>query len=491
MPAGFTAADFYYLLPEILLTAGALLVLVVDLLAPRRDAAVLGTALATLAASGVAVLAFAGVDTTISAGLLAVDGFAAFFKVLFLLSAGITLLMSAPYLQVEGVRPGEFCFLILCATLGMMFMASGIDLITLFIGLETMAISFYILTGFLKPSRRSNEAAVKYFLLGAFSLGLLLYGMSLFYGVAGTTSLAGIADALAGSEGSLLLSLALILLGAGMGFKIAAVPFHMWAPDVYEGAPTPVTAFLSVGSKAASFAMLLRILLEGIPGLVADWQVFFWALAAVSMTVGNIAAITQSNIKRMLAYSSIAHAGYVLIGVVAASDRGVTATMVYLWVYLFMQLGAFAILSMLRRKDVVGDELKDLSGLYFRQPAAAFAMLIFMLSLGGIPPTAGFMGKFWLFSAAIDSGFIWLAVIGVVNSAISLYYYVRVVVFMWLKEETLGSPIVIRPAIATALVIAVVGSVLFGVYPQMLFDQAQSATEMLGASAPAAVLYQP
>ena len=491
MPAGFTAADFYYLLPEILLTAGALLVLVVDLLAPRRDAAVLGTALATLAASGVAVLAFAGLDTTISAGLLAVDGFAAFFKVLFLLSAGITLLMSAPYLQVEGVRPGEFCFLILCATLGMMFMASGIDLITLFIGLETMAISFYILTGFLKPSRRSNEAAVKYFLLGAFSLGLLLYGMSLFYGVTGTTSLAGIADALAGTEGSLLLSLALILLGAGMGFKIAAVPFHMWAPDVYEGAPTPVTAFLSVGSKAASFAMLLRILLDGIPGMVADWQVFFWALAAVSMTVGNIAAITQSNIKRMLAYSSIAHAGYVLIGVVAASDRGVTATMVYLWVYLFMQLGAFAILAMLRRKDVVGDELKDLSGLYFRQPAAAIAMLIFMLSLGGIPPTAGFMGKFWLFSAAIESGFIWLAVIGVVNSAISLYYYIRVVVFMWLKEETLGSPITIRPALATALVIAVVGSLLFGVYPQVLFDQAQSATEMLGASAPAAVLLQP
>ena len=491
MPAGFTAADFYYLLPEILLTAGALLVLVVDLLAPRRDSAVVGTALAVLAASGVAVLAFAGLDTTISAGLLAVDGFAAFFKVLFLLSAGITILMSVPYLQVEGVRAGEYCFLILCATLGMMFMASGIDLITLFIGLETMAISFYILTGFLKPSRRSNEAAVKYFLLGAFSLGLLLYGMSLFYGVTGTTSLAGIAEALAGAERSLLLSLALILLGAGMGFKIAAVPFHMWAPDVYEGAPTPVTAFLSVGSKAASFAMLLRILLDGIPGMVADWQVFFWALAAVSMTVGNIAAITQSNIKRMLAYSSIAHAGYVLIGVVAASDRGVTATMVYLWVYLFMQLGAFAILSMLRRKDVVGDELKDLSGLYFRQPAAAFAMLIFMLSLGGIPPTAGFMGKFWLFSAAIESGFIWLAVIGVVNSAISLYYYVRVVVFMWLKEETLGSPIVIRPAIATALVIAVVGSLLFGVYPQVLFDQAQSASEMLGASVPASVLLQP
>jgi NADH-quinone oxidoreductase subunit N len=401
------------------------------------------------------------------------------------------MLMSSPYLRVEGLRAGEYYFLILCATLGMMFMASGVDLITLFIGLETMAVSFYVLAGYLKPNPRSNEAAVKYFLLGAFSLGVLLYGMSILYGVTGTTSLEGTAAALADQGSSPLLVLAVVLVGAGMGFKIAAVPFHMWAPDVYEGAPTPVTAFLSVGSKAASFAMLIRIFMEGLPSLGAEWTALFWGLAVVTMTVGNIAALTQSNLKRLLAYSSIAHAGYLLMGVVAGTQRGVAAMLVYVGVYLFMQLGAFAILSMLRRKDVVGDELKDLSGLYFRQPAAAFAMLIFMLSLGGIPPTAGFMGKFWLFSAAIDSGFVWLAVIGVVNSAISLYYYVRVVVFMWLKEETLGSPIVIRPAIAAALVIAVVGSVLFGVYPQALFDQAQSATEMLGASAPAAVLYQP
>ncbi|MEE3201681.1 MAG: NADH-quinone oxidoreductase subunit N, partial [Acidobacteriota bacterium] len=369
------------------------------------------------------------------------------------------------------------------ATLGMMFMASGIDLITLFIGLETMAIAFYILAGFLKPSQRSNEAAVKYFLLGAFSLGLLLYGMSLLYGATGTTSLNGIAAALAGGERSLILTLALILIGAGMGFKIAAVPFHMWAPDVYEGAPTPVTAFLSVGSKAASFAMLLRIFFVGLPFLVSDWQTLFWVLAAITMTVGNIAAITQTNTKRMLAYSSIAHAGYVLVGVVAGTERGITATLVYLWVYLFMQLGAFAILSMLRRQDVVGDELKDLSGLYFRKPFAAIAMLIFMLSLGGIPPTAGFMGKVWVFGAAIDQGFIWLAVIGVVNSAISLYYYYRIIVFMWLKEETLGSDIEMSPGIATVLGIAVVGSIFFGIFPDMLFDYAQTASEVLGSPA--------
>ena len=486
MPAGFTAADFYYLLPELLLTGGALLVLMVDVVLPRRDWASFGMTLLTLAVTGAAVVGFTGVDTTISAGLLAIDGFATFFKAIVIVSALLTVLMSPSYLRVEAVRPGEYYFLILCATLGMLFMASGVDLITLFIGLETMAVSFYVLAGYLKPNQRSNEASVKYFLLGAFSLGILLYGMSLFYGAAGTTSLAGIAEALASGERTLTLSLALVLLVAGMGFKIAAVPFHMWAPDVYEGAPTPVTAYLSVGSKAASFAMILRIFIEGLPSLAADWQLLFWVLAAVTMTVGNVAAITQSNTKRMLAYSSIAHAGYVLIGVVAATERGVAAAMVYLWVYVFMQLGAFAVVAMLRRQDVIGDELKDLSGLYLRKPLAAIAMLVFMLSLGGIPPTAGFMGKLWLFGAAIESGLVWLAVIFVVNSVISLYYYYRVIVFMWLKDETIGSDFGVSPAMATALIIAVVGSLLFGVYPQVLFDHAQIAADTFGSAVPAA-----
>ena len=237
-----------------------------------------------------------------------------------------------------------------------------------------------------------------------------------------------------GQERDPRLVLAVILVVAGVAFKIAAVPFHMWAPDVYEGAPTPITAFLSVGSKAASFAMLLRIFIEGLPAMSADWRLLFEALAIVTMTVGNVAALTQSNIKRMLAYSSIAHAGYILIGVVAGTTRGVSAILIYLFVYAFMQLGAFTVIVLLRRRDVVGDELRDFSGLSFRQPAAAFAMLLFMLSLGGIPPTAGFMGKLWLFGAAIDSGYVWLAVIGVLNSAISLYYYIRVVVFMYLEE---------------------------------------------------------
>jgi NADH-quinone oxidoreductase subunit N len=488
MPAGFTTADFYYILPEIVLTAGALVVLLVDLLFKDRDDLTLTATLGTLLVTSVVLFSFVGVDTTASRGLLAIDGFATLFKFIFLFAAAVTVLMSTSYLKVEGVRAGEYYFLIVCATLGMMFMASGVDLITLFIGLETMAVSFYILAGFLKPNQRSNEAAVKYYVLGAFSTGILLYGMSLLYAVSGSTKLSEIAAAVGAEGSSGLVILAVIFVGAGMAFKIAAVPFHMWAPDVYEGAPTPITAYLSVGSKAAAFAMLLRVFVEGLPTIVADWQVFFWWLAVLTMTVGNVAAITQSNIKRMLAYSSIAHSGYVLIGIVAGTSRGWTAAIVYLVVYAFMQLGAFAVVTALRRRDVVGDELKDLSGLYSRSPMAAIAMLVFMLSLGGIPPTAGFMGKIWIFGAAIDQGFISLAIIGVVNSAISLFYYIRVVVFMWIKEEVVGSEITIGPAMATALCVTLVGSILFGIYPQPLFEQAQAAAATLGAAASVAVL---
>jgi NADH-quinone oxidoreductase subunit N len=466
---------------------------------PRDRQSILAwVTLAVLGATSIALVPVADANLQVSRGLIAVDNFALFFKVIFLLSAAITVLMSVKYLDIEGTRAGEYYFLILCATLGMMFMAGGTDLITLFIGLETMAVSFYILTGYLKPSRRSNEAAVKYFLLGAFSLGLLLYGMSLMYGLSGTTNLRLIATALAGQESDPRLILAVILVVAGMGFKIAAVPFHMWAPDVYEGAPTPITGFLSVGSKAASFAMLLRIFVEGLPSMrisIGESMVqagapaigwggvgLFYILAVVTMTVGNFAALTQSNLKRMLAYSSIAHAGYLLIGVVAGTARGITAMLVYLFIYVFMQLGAFAVLALMRRQDVMGEELKDLNGLFFRQPFAAVAMLLFMLSLGGIPPTAGFMGKFWLFSAAIESGYVWLAVIGVLNSAVSLYYYIRIVVYMMLKNEPAGSEPRQSPALAFVLGTAVVATLLLGIYPQPLFEFAQASAATLGVS---------
>src|SRR5438477_1091754 len=417
MPAGLSTSDFYYILPELALTGGALIVLIADVLLPRGNKALGWITLAAIGATLASLAPFTSTHVEVAHGLLAVDRFALFFKIVFLVAAAITVLMSVRYLAIEGVSPGEYSFLILCSTLGMMVMAGGIDLISIFIGLETMAVSFYILVGFIKPNQRSNEAAVKYFLLGAFSLGILLYGMSLMYGMSGTTNLRAMSTVFAGQERDPRLVLAVILVVAGVGFKIAAVPFHMWAPDVYEGAPPPVTAFLSVGSKAASFAMLLRIFLEGLPAMIDHWRLLFEALAIVTMTVGNLAALTQSNIKRMLAYSSIAHAGYLMIGIVAGTPRGIAAMLIYLAVYSFMQLGAFAVIITLRRQDVVGDELKDFSGLHVRQPFAAFAMLLFMLSLGGIPPTAGFMGKLWLFGAAIDAAYIWVAVTGVLNRA--------------------------------------------------------------------------
>src|SRR5437764_10283855 len=337
MPQVVLTSDFYYFRPELVLTAGALLVLIADVALPRANRGALSwVTLAAVGATLASLLPFTSTHVEVAHGLLAVDRFALFFKIVFLVAAAITVLMSVRYLAIEGASPGEYYFLILCATLGMMVMAGGIDLITIFIGLETMAVSFYILAGFIKPNQRSNEAAVKYFLLGAFSLGILLYGMSLMYGLSGTTNLRTMAITFVGQERDPRLVLAVILVVAGVGFKVAAVPFHMWAPDVYEGAPTPVTAFLSVGSKAASFAMLIRIFLEGMPSLSGDWRLLFYVLSILTMTAGNIAAVTQSNVKRMLAYSSIAHAGYLLIGIVAGTARGLTAMLVYLMIYAFM-----------------------------------------------------------------------------------------------------------------------------------------------------------
>src|SRR5262245_58518017 len=293
MPPGISASDFYYITPELVLTAGSLILLIADVALPRRSLLLGLVTVAAILATLASLVPFRNVQVEVSNGLIAVDSFALFFKVIFLLAAMLTVLMSQRYLEVEGASPGEYYFLILCATLGMMIMAGGVDLITAFIGLETMAVSFYILAGFIKPNQRSNEAAVKYFLLGAFSLGVLLYGMSILYGLSGTTNLRVMSSIFTGQERDLRLVLAVILIVAGMGFKIAAVPFHMWAPDVYEGAPTPVTAFLSVGSKAAAFAMILRIFLEGLPTMNADWRLLFEVLAIVTMTAGNIAALTQ------------------------------------------------------------------------------------------------------------------------------------------------------------------------------------------------------
>ena len=440
----------------------------------------------------------ADANVQVSRGLIAVDRFALFFKVIFLgVGRAHRADERASTSRSRARGPGEYYFLILCATLGMMFMAGGTDLITLFIGLETMAISFYILTGFLKPSRRSNEAAVKYFLLGAFSLGILLYGMSLMYGLSGTTNLRDDRDG-AGRTGTRSAARPRGHPGRrrhGLQDCRGAVP-HVGARRVRRRADAdhrlPVgrlegrvvrDAAAHLRREPADDARLEAA--SATPCRGADDRLgrsMFYVLAVVTMTVGNFAALTQSNLKRMLAYSSIAHAGYLLIGVVAGTARGVTAMLVYLFVYAFMQLGAFAVLALMRRHDVVGDELKDLNGLFFRQPFAAVAMLLFMLSLGGIPPTAGFMGKFWLFGAAIESGYVWLAVIGVLNSAVSLYYYIRIVVYMMLKNEPAGSEPRQSPALAVAMGVAVVATLLLGVYPQPLFEFAQASAATLGAS---------
>ncbi len=480
MPPGLSAREFAYLLPETVLTLGALGLLLLDVVLPRLRALPTAATLVVLGVTLMLVAPMRDLDLRIANGFLAIDTFAWFMKLLFLAAAIVTVLMSHRYLEVEQVPRGEYCFLLLCATLGMMVMASAAELVTAFIGLETMAVCFYILTGYIKPNPRSNEAAVKYFLLGAFSLAMLLYGMSLLYGVTGETELARIGALVTGQSGDPRLTLSIVLLVAGLGFKIAAVPFHLWAPDVYEGAPTPVAAFLSVGSKAAAFALILRLFAEGLAAARADWSVIFQVLAFLTMTAGNIAALTQSNTKRMLAYSSVAHAGYLLIGVTAGTPRGIAAVLFYLAAYAAMQLGAFAVVVLLRRADVVGDELRDLSGLHARQPLAAFAMLVCLLSLGGMPPTAGFMGKFRLFGAAIDAGHVALAVAGVLNSVLSLYYYMRVVMFMYVRPAVPAAVegVVVPPMLRVAMATAAAATLLLGLYPTLVFEAADRSARL-------------
>jgi NADH-quinone oxidoreductase subunit N len=357
-------------------------------------------------------------------------------------------------------------------------MASGYDLVTLFIGLETMALSFYILAGFLRSERRSNEGALKYLLLGAFSSGILAYGFSLLYGLSGSTNLDEIATAIsmdiqrnAGTP-SLLPLLALVTVSAGLFFKVAAVPFHMWAPDVYEGAPTSITAYVSVASKAASFALLLRLFLVAFLPVRANWELLLGVVAIATMTVGNFAAITQSNIKRLLAYSSIAHVGYILLGIVAGNATGLKGVAFYLFAYTFMNTGAFAVVILLRRKGVIGDELEDMNGLIQRNPGAAVLMLIFLVSLAGIPPTAGFVGKWIIFWGLIEAKHYVFAIFGALYIVPAVYYYFRIVVHMWMTEVTDPVRPTISPAQWAALAVAVIVVLGAGIFPEQILKLA-------------------
>jgi NADH-quinone oxidoreductase subunit N len=471
----FRPQDLGAIGPELELALFGMILLVADLLVESKR--VLGyIALAGIAWSGFFLFRLNGAHVPAYGGLLMVDQFAWFFKLIFLIAAALAILISFRYLDIEREQHGEYYALILFATMGMMFMVGAMDLITLYIGLETMAIATYILVGFLRGSPRSNEASLKYFLLGAFSSGILLYGFSLLYGIAGSTRFNAIAEALAQRPMSDPLSLmALVTVCAGMFFKIAAVPFHQWTPDAYEGAPTSITAYMSVAVKAASFAMMVRLFIFALYPLRPHWVVLMSVVAALTMTVGNIAAITQSSVKRLLAYSSISHAGYVLLGLIPDNATGMTAIPIYLLIYTFTNLGVWAVVVALRRKDVIGEHIDEMSGLFFKHPTVSVVMLILLLSLAGIPPTAGFIGKYYLFAGLVETNHNLLAVIAVLNAAISMYFYLRIVVAMFMRDATEKTGLSLSPGLVTTMAIALIFTMWIGLYPDPFIDMARSA----------------
>ena len=477
MTAAFNpGADTLHALPEVFLCTMAIIVLILSFAVPGRRGWMEGLSVAAVVGTGALLLWQLGQPVSAFSGMYLVDNFALFFKAVFLISTLFVILMSINYLQLERVPVGEFYAVLLFSTLGMMFIASGGNLLSLYVGLETMSISIYVLAGFLKRDRKSNEAALKYLLMGAFTSGVILYGIALLYGLTGTLDIKQTAATLVQMKlSNPALLLAMVMLTAGFGFKIAAVPFHMYVPDVYEGAMTTVTAFLAVGSEAAGVAALLRVFLGAIPQIQGDWAVLFWILSVLTMTVGNVLAMAQRNMKRMLAYSSIAHIGYVLIGFVVGTEQGISAMLLYVLIYEFMTAGAFAMVIYLRTETVKGDLIEDFAGLARVRPVAAAAMVIFLMSLTGIPPTAGFVGKFYLFGAAINSGYIWLAVVAAVNTAISLFYYMRVAMVMYMLESP--GPVSVsssRPLYA-ALIFAVLGTLIMGIYPGPFLDLAQAS----------------
>ncbi len=480
-------AQFVPFLPEIVLaTAGFALLLAGMRLGTRGTRAMVGCAVATLGVVAVLVWLVArpvAGPETILGGMLVVDGFAVYFKLLLLAASAVALVMSAGYLERSPYGAGEFSALVLFSTVGMFVMASGANLVSLYVGLELMALSVYVLVGYFKLENKSNEGAVKYFVLGALSSGVLLYGISLVYGSLGTLDLAAIRDALrATPSANLTLVLGILLVAFGMLFKVAAVPFHVWTPDAYEGAPTPVTAFMSVGPKAAAFAMFLRVFLGAFGPEVSHWRGVVLVVAGLTMIYGNVAALTQDNVKRMLAYSSIAHAGYALMGLVAASKLGTWSVLMYMLIYSFMNLGAFGFVIMLESRGYAGETIADWAGLAKRHPAAAAGMLLFMLSLAGIPPTAGFMGKLYVFAAAVQAGYVGLAVIGVIMSAVSLFYYFRIVVQMYLKDGPGDEPATLmRDRWLEAMIgVCAVVTLVIGVWPAPVVSWAQSGLNALG-----------
>ncbi|MEB2284572.1 MAG: hypothetical protein B6D46_00795 [Polyangiaceae bacterium UTPRO1] len=427
-----------------------------------------------LAVCAVVTACLAGQKSMTFAGTFALDGYALFFDLLFLVAGMVVVLMSMTYLEGTGIPAGDYYGLLVFALAGMIVMASANDLILVFLGLEIMSISVYVLAGAWRTQLRSNEAAMKYFLLGAFATGFLLYGIALVYGATGAFRLDLIAAAAAGAPHRALMVAGVAMLLVAFGFKVAAVPFHMWTPDVYEGAPTTITALMAVAVKAAGFAAFVRVFLHAFAGLHADWGMLLWVMAALTMTVGNVLALVQRNVKRMLAYSSIAHAGYILVALVASGAAGGAAALYHLLAYSFMTLGAFGVVAALGSVGEPNEMLDDYAGVGFRRPLLGVTMAIFMLSLTGIPPFAGFTGKFYIFTAAIRDGYYVLAVIGVLNSAISAGYYIRVLIAMYLTPGAEESGRVARqPYLVTSIVFSAVMTVLIGVFPALWMQLAR------------------
>ncbi len=465
--ADFTPSMILAILPQILLVVLALVVLAVDLIVPKRSRGILGwVSAAGLGAILVAALFLSRPEASqglIFGGMLRHDWLAFAFQVVLLFCAAVACLLS---LGVQEVNDrGEYYALLIFSTLGMTLMASAADLIMLYLSIESTSIPLYILAGFIKRDEKSTESGLKYFLFGALTSTVMLYGFSLLYGFAGETNLYWLAAAYqAGQLSPVVLAGSALLVLVGFGFKVAAVPFHFWTPDVYEGAPTPITAFISTASKAAGFAVLLRVMLAVFPSIATEWTGMLAGLATATMTLGNLLAIWQRNIKRLLAYSSIAHAGYAIIGVVALDQFGAASTVFYLAAYVITNLAAFAVVILFAR-SAGSEEIADYAGLSRRSPGLALVLMVALLSLAGMPPLAGFVAKFYIFAAAVQSGWIWLAFVGVLNAIVGLYYYLTVIKVVYLyRSDHENEKILIPRSYALALAVCVVAILILGTF---------------------------
>jgi len=471
-----SAGDLRGLWPELIVAAAALLVMVWATFLPSHRQAVLRWVSAGALGAGIwATLALGPDRPSLFAGMYARDGMTVVLQVAALVTALLALALAGDYVTRTRLDAGEFYALLLTAALGAMVMAASTDLVMVFLGLETLSIPLYVLAAFARADLRSQEAGMKYFLLGAFSTVFFLYGMALIYGATGSTSLARLADATAQP---LLLSVGVGLLLVGLAFKAAVVPFHTWAPDVYEGAPLPVTAYMSVIAKVGAFAALLRIFPAAL-GPTADWTGVLAVLSILTMGLGNLAALRQTSLKRLLAYSSIAHAGFLLIGVAAGTDQGAWAVAFYLPVYAFMTLGAFAVALMVARAGGEADQIADLTGLAWRSPALAAAMAVFMVALAGLPPTAGFVGKLYIFAAALDAGRPALALVGVLASVVSAYFYLRVAYTMFTGEPRGDVTFTGDRWLAGSLLVAVAAVLALGIFPSPLTVFVQQLAQVL------------